>query len=61
VWWPGNGDEAMAEKKLSGGRTQAMGEGEKRGGCMQRKPVGVSSFYRDQRVGEAVAAQQWLT
>jgi hypothetical protein len=32
VWWLSNGDEVAAEKKLSGGRAEASGEGEKGGG-----------------------------
>jgi hypothetical protein len=27
VWWLGDGDKAVAEKKLDGGSTQASGEG----------------------------------
>jgi hypothetical protein len=38
VWWPGNGDKAVAEDELGGGITHAQIEGEnKGGGCSENR------------------------
>jgi hypothetical protein len=44
VWWPGNGDEAVAEEKLGDGSAQASGEGEKRGMGVVRGGEGLLLF-----------------